>query len=231
MITNFNYIDENFKRIHENVNNSIAKYRKSTDDVKIMAVTKTVQPEAVNHAITLGIDLLGENKVQEYLSKKDLYYKSAEMHFIGRLQTNKVKYIINDMSLIHSVDSIKLAQEIDRLALKNSKVQDVLVEVNIAGEESKAGVKPELLKDFLFEVSTLKNIRVKGLMTLPPANSGDKFLAKMQELYIDISEEKLDNISMTILSMGTSGDYTQAIKYGSTLVRIGTALFGARTYL
>lgn len=231
MITNFNYIDENFKRIRENVNNSIAKYRKSTDDVRIMAVTKTVQPEAVNHAITLGIDLLGENKVQEYLSKKDLYYKSAEMNFIGRLQTNKVKYIINDMSLIHSVDSIKLAQEINRLALKNSKVQDVLVEVNIAGEESKAGVKPELLKDFLLEVSTLENIGVKGLMTLPPANSGDKFLAKMQELYIDISEEKLDNISMTILSMGTSGDYTQAIKYGSTLVRIGTALFGARTYL
>lgn len=231
MITNFNYIDENFKRIRENVNNSIAKYRKSIDNVRIMAVTKTVQPEAVNHAITLGIDLLGENKVQEYLSKKDLYYKSAEMNFIGRLQTNKVKYIINDMSLIHSVDSIKLAQEINRLALKNSKVQDVLVEVNIAGEESKAGVKPELLKDFLLEVSTLENIRVKGLMTLPPANSGDKFLAKMQELYIDISEEKLDNISMTILSMGTSGDYTQAIKYGSTLVRIGTALFGARTYL
>jgi len=231
LITNFNYIDENFKRIRENVNNSIAKYRKSIDDVRIMAVTKTVQPEAVNHAITLGIDLLGENKVQEYLSKKDLYYKSAEMNFIGRLQTNKVKYIINDMSLIHSVDSIKLAQEINRLALKNSKVQDVLVEVNIAGEESKAGVKPELLKDFLLEVSTLENIRVKGLMTLPPANSGDKFLAKMQELYIDISEEKLDNISMTILSMGTSGDYTQAIKYGSTLVRIGTALFGARTYL
>lgn len=231
MITNFNYIDENFKRIRENVNNSIAKYRKSIDDVRIMAVTKTVQPEAVNHAITLGIDLLGENKVQEYLSKKDLYYKSAEMNFIGRLQTNKVKYIINDMSLIHSMDSIKLAQEINRLALKNSKVQDVLVEVNIAGEESKAGVKPELLKDFLLEVSTLENIRVKGLMTLPPANSGDKFLAKMQELYIDISEEKLDNISMTILSMGTSGDYTQAIKYGSTLVRIGTALFGARTYL
>ena len=231
MITNINYIDENFKRIRENVNNSIAKYRKSIDDVRIMAVTKTVQPEAVNHAITLGIDLLGENKVQEYLSKKDLYYKSAEMNFIGRLQTNKVKYIINDMSLIHSVDSIKLAQEINRLALKNSKVQDVLVEVNIAGEESKAGVKPELLKDFLLEVSTLENIRVKGLMTLPPANSGDKFLAKMQELYIDISEEKLDNISMTILSMGTSGDYTQAIKYGSTLVRIGTALFGARTYL
>lgn len=231
MITNFNYIDENFKRIRENVDNSIAKYRKSNENVRIMAVTKTVQPEAINHAINLGIDLLGENRVQEYLGKKDLYYKSVEMNFIGRLQTNKVKYIINDMSLIHSVDSIKLAQEINRLALKNSKVQDVLVEVNIAGEDSKAGVKPNLLKDFLLEVSNLENISVKGLMTLPPANSGERFLAKMQELYIDISQEKLDNISMTILSMGTSGDYTQAIKYGSNLVRIGTALFGARTYL
>lgn len=231
MITNFNYIDENFKRIRESIDNSIAKYRKSDENVRIMAVTKTVQPEAINHAINLGIDLLGENRVQEYLGKKDLYYKSVEMNFIGRLQTNKVKYIINDMSLIHSVDSIKLAQEINRLAFKNSKVQDVLVEVNIAGEDSKAGVKPNLLKDFLLEVSNLENISVKGLMTLPPANSGEKFLAKMQELYIDISQEKLDNISMTILSMGTSGDYTQAIKYGSNLVRIGTALFGARTYL
>lgn len=230
MITNFNYIDENFKRIRENVDSSIAKYRKSDDVVRIMAVTKTVQPEAVNHAINLGIDLLGENRVQEYLSKKDIYYKSAEIDFIGRLQTNKVKYIINDMSLIHSVDSLKLAQEIDRLAFKNSKIQNVLVEVNIAGEESKAGIKPELLKDFLLEVSNLENIRVKGLMTLPPANSGEKFLAKMQDLYIDISQEKIHNISMTILSMGTSNDYMQAIKYGSNLVRIGTALFGARVY-
>ncbi|MCD7800323.1 MAG: YggS family pyridoxal phosphate-dependent enzyme [Ruminococcus sp.] len=230
MITNFNYIDENFKRIRENVDSSIAKYRKSDDVVRIMAVTKTVQPEAVNHAINLGIDLLGENRVQEYLSKKDIYYKSAEIDFIGRLQTNKVKYIINDMSLIHSVDSLKLAQEIDRLAFKNSKIQNVLVEVNIAGEESKAGIKPELLKDFLLEVSHLENIRVKGLMTLPPANSGEKFLAKMQDLYIDISQEKIHNISMTILSMGTSNDYMQAIKYGSNLVRIGTALFGARVY-
>ncbi|MCC8069948.1 MAG: YggS family pyridoxal phosphate-dependent enzyme [Ruminococcus sp.] len=230
MITNFNYIDENFKRIRENVDSSIAKYRKSDDVVRIMAVTKTVQPEAVNHAINLGIDLLGENRVQEYLNKKDIYYKSAEIDFIGRLQTNKVKYIINDMSLIHSVDSLKLAQEIDRLAFKNSKIQNVLVEVNIAGEESKAGIKPELLKDFLLEVSNLENIRVKGLMTLPPANSGEKFLAKMQDLYIDISQEKIHNISMTILSMGTSNDYMQAIKYGSNLVRIGTALFGARVY-
>lgn len=231
MITNFNYIDENYKRILENVNNSISNYRKFDDVVRIMAVTKTVQPEAVNHAIKLGLNLLGENRVQEYLSKKDFYYKSAEMNFIGRLQSNKVKYIINDMSLIHSVDNLKLAQEINRLAVKNGKIQDILVEVNIGEEDSKAGVKPNLLKSFLLELAELENIMVKGLMTLPPANSGEKFLAKMQELYIDISQEKLDNIDMTILSMGTSGDYAEAIKYGSNLVRIGTALFGARTYL
>ncbi len=229
MITNFSYIDENYRRILENVNDSIAKYRNSSESVKVMAVTKFVQPEAINHAIGLGIDTLGENRVQEYLSKKDLY-KSAEMHFIGRLQTNKVKYIIDDMALIHSVDSLKLAQEVNRLACKHNKVQDVLIEVNIANEETKAGILPSELKSFLQEVSTLENLKVKGLMTLPPPNSGEKFLAKMQELYIDISQEKLDNINMSILSMGTSGDYPQAIKYGSTLVRIGTALFGARNY-
>ena len=230
MITNFSYIDENYKRILENVNNSIAKYRNPNDCVKIMAVTKTVQPEAINHAIGLGINLLGENRVQEYLSKKD-FYKPSEINFIGRLQTNKVKYIINDMSLIHSVDSLKLAQEIDKFALKNNKIQNVLVEVNIANEETKAGICPNQLKEFLKEISVLKNIKVNGLMTLPPANSGEKFLSKMQELYIDISQEKLDNIDMNILSMGTSSDYVEAIKYGSTLVRIGTALFGARKYL
>lgn len=230
MITNFNYIDENYKRISENVKNAMSKYRTSNDCVKIMAVTKTVQPEAVNHAIGLGVNLLGENRVQEYLSKKDYYNPSAEMNFIGRLQTNKVKYIINDMSLIHSVDSLKLAQEINRLALKFGKVQNILIEVNIANEETKAGILPSQLEDFLKEVSTLENVKVQGLMTLPPPNTGEKFLAKMQELYIDISQKKLDNIDMSILSMGTSGDYQEAIKYGSTLVRIGTALFGARKY-
>lgn len=229
MITNFNYIDENYKRILENVNNSMAKYRNADDSIEIMAVTKTVQPEAVNHAIGLGISVLGENRVQEYLSKKE-FYKPCEMHFIGRLQTNKVKYIIEDMSLIHSIDSLKLAQEVDRLALKNGKVQDVLVEVNVAGEETKAGILPHELKNFLQEISQLKNVKVKGLMTLPPIGGGEKFLSKMQELYIDISQEKLDNIGMNILSMGTSEDYPTAIKYGATLIRIGTALFGARKY-
>jgi hypothetical protein len=230
MITNFSYIDENYKKILDSVNNAIVKYRSSNDTIDIMAVTKTVQPEAINHAIGLGINLLGENKVQEYLSKKDFYNKSARVDFIGHLQTNKVKYIINDVSLIHSVDSLKLAQEIDKLALRNNKIQDILIEVNIASEDTKSGVKPSELETLLLEVAKLENIKVKGLMTLPPANSGERFLASMQDLYIDISNKKLDNIDMTILSMGTSGDYAQAIKYGSTLVRIGTSLFGARNY-
>jgi hypothetical protein len=195
-----------------------------------MAVTKTVQPEAINHAIGLGIGLLGENRVQEYLSKKDFYNKSARVDFIGHLQTNKVKYIINDVSLIHSVDSLKLAQEIDKLALRSNKVQDILIEVNIAGEDTKSGVKPSELEPLLLEVSKLSNVKVKGLMTLPPANSGERFLSTMQDLYIDISNKKLDNIDMTTLSMGTSVDYVEAIKYGSNLVRIGTLLFGARNY-
>jgi pyridoxal phosphate enzyme (YggS family) len=230
MITNFSYIDENYKKILDSVNNAIVKYRSSNDTIDIMAVTKTVQPEAINHAIGLGINLLGENKVQEYLSKKDFYNKSARVDFIGHLQTNKVKYIINDVSLIHSVDSLKLAQEIDKLALRNNKIQDILIEVNIASEDTKSGVKPSELETLLLEVAKLENIKVKGLMTLPPANSGERFLASMQDLYIDISNKKLDNIDMTILSMGTSIDYVQAIKYGSNLVRIGTSLFGARNY-
>jgi hypothetical protein len=229
LINNFNYINENYKRILDTINEAKAKYRTSSDTVEVMAVTKTVQPEAINHAISLGINLLGENRVQEYLSKKD-YYKPSRVDFIGRLQTNKVKYIIDDVTLIHSVDSLKLAQEVDRLALKHNKVQDILVEVNIANEETKGGVLPNQLEDYLLEVAQLENVRVKGLMTLPPAGSGEKFLSKMQDLYIDISNKKLDNIDMTILSMGTSGDYAQAIKYGSTLVRIGTSLFGARNY-
>jgi hypothetical protein len=230
MITNFSYIDENYKRIVDSVNNAMVKYRSSSDTIEIMAVTKTVQPEAINHAIGLGIGLLGENRVQEYLSKKDFYNKSARVDFIGHLQTNKVKYIINDVSLIHSVDSLKLAQEIDKLALRSNKVQDILIEVNIAGEDTKSGVKPSELEPLLLEVSKLSNVKVKGLMTLPPANSGERFLSTMQDLYIDISNKKLDNIDMTTLSMGTSVDYVEAIKYGSNLVRIGTLLFGARNY-
>lgn len=230
MSTRFDYVEENFRQISFRVNEAKEKYGRSGDSIEIMAVTKTVAPEIVNHAVSsCGIKLLGENRVQEYLSKKDEYLP-ASVHFIGQLQSNKVKYIIDSVDMIQSVDSIKLAKEIDRHAKRVGKIQDVLVEVNIAGEESKGGVSPEGLEDMLTEVSELSSVRIQGLMTIPPAVDSEKFLYKMQKLYIDISDKKIDNINMSFLSMGMSGDYETAVKYGSNILRIGSALFGARIY-
>lgn len=225
----FQYILENYKEICYNVGNAVAKY--GSGDVKIMAVTKTVPPEKVNFAVSLGIDLLGENRVQEYLSKKDSYDKSARVHMIGHLQTNKVKYIINDVDMIQSVDSIKLANEINRLAEKNKKTMDILIEVNIGEEKSKSGVPADRLYPLIEEISAMKNISIKGLMAIPPIGSGDEIFDKMNMLFLGVKEKCFPGVSMDILSMGMSGDYETAIKYGSNLVRIGTKLFGARKYL
>lgn len=230
MKTEFDYVDENYKRIAFNVNEAKEKYGRSDHHIEIMAVTKTVAPEVVNHAVvSCGIKTLGENRVQEYLSKKE-FYRPASIHFIGQLQTNKVKYIIDSIDMIQSLDSIKLAYEIDRHAEKIKKIQQVLVEVNIAGEEAKGGVSPEELPDLLYQLSELKNIKVQGLMTVPPILDSEKFLYKMQKIYIDISDKKIDNINMSFLSMGMSGDYELAVRYGSNILRIGSALFGARVY-
>lgn len=230
MESNFSYIDENLKEIRYNIADAVEKYRNNSDTVKLMAVTKTVAPEAVNHAVNLGLSLLGENRVQEFQSKKDFYDKTAEVQFIGHLQTNKVKYIINDVSMIQSVDSIRLAAEINRLAEANGKIMDILCEVNIGGEDSKSGVNPDGVYDTLCEIAELKNVCVHGLMTIPPPTDSDIFLAKMQELFHNMKGRKIEGINMDILSMGMTYDYAAAVKYGSTLVRIGTGLFGARVY-
>ncbi len=219
----FSYIDENLRVIRGNIAEAAAKYRSPDDEVRIMA---TVPPEAVNHAVELGISLLGENRVQEYLSKAELYDKSAEVQFIGHLQTNKIKYIINTVTMIQSVDSLKLASETDRLAGKNGRIMDVLCEVNIGGEESKSGVSPEGLAPLLEQMSAMENIRVRGLMTIPPPADSDIFLGRMQELYSRYAEK----YGFDTLSMGMTHDYADAVRYGSTLVRIGTGLFGARDY-
>lgn len=223
----FGYIDENLKRIFHNVGEAKAKYRSPDDNIRIMAVTKTVAPEKVNYALSKGLDLIGENRVQEYLSKKD-FYDDAEIHFIGHLQTNKVKYIADSVSVIQSVDSLKLASEISRCAKKNGKVQDILIEVNIGGEESKSGIPADRAEELILQVSELDNINVRGMMTIPPAVDSEEFLYKMQCLYIDICSKKIDNINMDILSMGMSGDYAPAVKYGSNILRIGRAIFGER---
>ncbi|WP_124098633.1 YggS family pyridoxal phosphate-dependent enzyme [Ruminococcus sp. Marseille-P6503] len=225
----FQYILENYRQICYNVGNAAAKY--GSGSVKIMAVTKTVPPEKVNYAVSLGIDLLGENRVQEYLSKKDSYDKSARVHMIGHLQTNKVKYVINNVDMIQSVDSVKLANEINRLAEKNKKTMDILIEVNIGGEESKSGVPADRVYSLIEEISAMKSISVKGLMAVPPIGSGDEAFDKMNLLFQGVKEKRFPGVSMDILSMGMSGDYETAIKHGSNLVRIGTKLFGARKYL
>lgn len=217
----------NYNKINDDINELKIKNNISYN-INFMAVTKTVAPEYVNTAVGCGIKLLGENRVQEFISKKDEYIENTEVHFIGKLQTNKVKYIINDVTMIQSLDSIKLAKEIDRLSARNNKVMDVLVEVNVGDEESKSGIKYSEAEDFLGNILQFNNIHVRGLMAIPPINSPEEIYYKMHKLYIDISNKKMDNINMDFLSIGMSGDYKIAIKHGSNLIRIGSRLFGSR---
>lgn len=227
---NFQFVVENYRDICYNIQNAKIKYNRESENVDIMAVTKTVAPEIVNAAIDCGISLLGENRVQEFMSKKD-FYRPCDVHFIGHLQTNKVKYIINDVKMIQSVDSVKLAEEINRLALKNDRVMDILIEVNIGEELSKSGVSRNNVLPLLNEVSKLPGIRVKGLMAIPPIGSDDDIYISLKDLFEQLKTKNIPGISMEILSVGMSGDYEKAVKYGSNLVRIGTKLFGARKYM
>lgn len=223
-------ISENLKRIRFNIEEARAKYRKQDDVIRLMAVTKTVPYQRVNLAVGEGVTLLGENRVQEYLEKKDFYDKNAEVHFIGHLQSNKVKYIIDSVTMIHSVDSTKLASEIDKQAAKAGVVMNVLLEVNIGGEDTKSGVSPDRLRELVYETGDLKNIRVKGLMTIPPPGESEESFYKMNGLFSDLKSERFENADMEILSMGMSADYALAVKYGSNIVRIGSGIFGARKY-
>ena len=226
MQTSFEDIRRNYLGICENI-------ARSGRDVRIMAVTKTVSPERINYAIGLGISLLGENRVQEYLDKRESY-KPAEVHFIGGLQTNKVKYIIDKVSMIHSVDSLRLAEEIDRRAAQHGIVMDILTEINIGEEQTKGGITADSAEEFCARVAELPNIRLRGLMTIPPAGCSESVFADMQELFERLKVENShnrENAAFDTLSMGMSGDYEAAIKYGATIVRIGSGLFGYRKYL
>ena len=200
-----------------------------------MAVTKTVSAQRVNEAIQAGVRFLGENRVQELQSKFELYDREGvQIHFIGHLQTNKVKYLVDKVSMIQSVDSLHLAQQIDKECAKHGKIMDILLEVNIGREESKSGLFQEELEELLPQLSQLSNLRVRGLMAIPPRCENQKELEKyfyqMQQLFIDMKDKNLHNITMDFLSMGMSQDYLTAIQYGSTMVRIGRRLFGERNY-
>lgn len=230
--TDFDVISENYKRITENINNALLKVNRK-DSVRLMAVTKTVPAEKINHAISLGINLLGENRAQELLDKFEQYTSDTEIHFIGSLQTNKVKYIIDKVSMIHSLNSLKLCDEINHRAAAIGKIMDVLIEVNIGSELSKSGIDLQQIKQFVEEILCRDNVRLRGLMVIPPPcennEKNEKYFALTEELFHNLKSEFLLK-NFDTLSMGMSGDYECAIKYGSTIVRIGSLLFGYRRY-
>ena len=218
----------NYARIASEIAEAAVKSGRKPEDIAFMAVTKTVDPVLVNEAIDCGISLLGENRVQEWQSKREAYRAGVPVDFIGALQSNKVKYLMGQIRLIHSVDRLSLEQEIERQAEKHGIVQDILLEVNIGGEESKSGTAPSELPALLEQVKAFTHVNVKGLMTIPPPCSDDRYLAAMEELFLRVKETDPDR--MQILSMGMSDDYAAAILHGSNLVRVGSALFGARDY-
>ena len=219
---------ENYRRIAEEIAESAIQSGRAPEDIAFMAVTKTVDPVLVNVAIDCGIKLLGENRVQEWQSKRDAYRAGVPVDFIGALQVNKVKYLIGHVRLIHSVDRLSLAQEIEKQAAKHELIQNILLEVNIGGEETKSGTTPEALPELLKQVQELPHVHVCGLMTIPPPCQDTRFLEKMEEVFLKTKE--LPDTDMQILSMGMSDDYKEAILHGSNLVRVGSALFGARNY-
>lgn len=231
----FSDIEENYKEISEKIAQSALKSGRSEKDIRFMAVTKTVEPKFINHALSLGIDLIGENRVQEFMGKKDeLNLTGVEKHLIGHLQTNKVKQIVGNVDSIDGVDSVKIAKEIGKISSKLGIVTDILLEINIGAEESKFGFTPDSIGESVHEISEIPGIFVKGLMAVPPicedSLKNRVFFENMHQLFIDIGAKKMDNVSMSILSMGMSGDYDQAILSGANMVRIGSALFGARDY-
>lgn len=225
--------DKNYAEVLNRLDTALQKIGKERKDVILLAATKTVDFETINYALLKGIDYIGENKVQELLSKEDKI-NPCRRHFIGHLQTNKVKDIINRVEMIHSVDSLKLAKEISKQAVKNCKTMEILLEINIGGEDSKWGFDAENIIGNIKEIATLPNIKIKGLMAIPPiceeSEENRKYFNKMKKLFVDIRDENIDNVDMDILSMGMSDDFDIAVEEGANLIRLGTALFGRRIY-
>ena len=227
-------VKENLKEVESNIAAACERAGRKRSEVKLIAVSKTKPVELIRDAIDYGIKDFGENKVQEMCDKMEIISEKLNWHMIGHLQRNKVKYIVDKAYLIHSVDSLRLAEQINQEAEKKNVVCNVLIEVNIAGEESKFGVAKEEVKSLLEAIKNLKHVHVKGLMTIAPfvddAEDNREYFREMHKLFIDMRQENIDNISMEILSMGMTGDYQVAIEEGATMVRVGTGIFGARNY-
>lgn len=228
-------LETNIEVVRENIRKACKKAGRDESEITLVAATKMNDTEKVSNALQLNIDAAGENRVQELLDKYEKgAYKNKPLHFIGTLQSNKVKYLVGKVTLIHSVSSVKLAQVIGREAEKKGILQDILLEINVAGEYSKSGIEPSEIYNVIEQIREISSVRIKGLMAIPPKShfQGENisYFNKMYQLFIDISTKKYDNVNMDCLSMGMSDDYEDAIICGSTMVRIGTAIFGERKY-
>ncbi len=226
-------IAQRLSEVEKRIENAAQKSGRRRSDILLVAVTKTHPPEMINAAIAAGVTDIGENKPQEVRDKYNAV-EPVNWHLIGHLQTNKVKYVIDKCCMIHSVDSVKLMDEIDARAGACGKVMDILIQVNISGEESKSGIAPEELDYVLKYAANTPNLKVRGLMTIAP-NTGDSDINKlhfnnMHKLFSDTKMKTYDNVSMDYLSMGMSGDFEDAIECGANIVRIGSAIFGKRDY-
>ena len=222
-------IQDNVKRVMEEIARAAAASGRKPEDITLVGVTKTVTAAQAKELIDAGVTNLGENRVQSLLDKYETLKDEPAWHLIGHLQTNKVKYIADKVSMIHSVDSLKLAEEIDRRFQMAGRTANILVQVNVSGEESKFGIQPEDAFPLMESLSQLKNIQVCGLMTMAPKTDHPddcrKFFYGLHKLSVDIRDKKYDNINMGQLSMGMSDDFREAILEGATIVRIGSALF------
>ena len=227
-------VAENYRHVLKKVEEACARSGRDPKDVTLIAVSKTKPIEMIEEAMEAGARVFGENKVQELCDKYEQLPKDLHWHLIGHLQRNKVKYIVDKAELIHSVDSLKLAETIEKEAAKKNCVQDILVEVNVAQEESKFGLKVDEVIPFIEKISQFQHICVKGLMTIAPfvENPEDNrpVFANLHKLSVDIMNKNIDNVNVSILSMGMTNDYEVAIEEGATMVRVGTGIFGARNY-
>ena len=231
----FSAIDENLKYIAEEIAEAALKSGRKSEDISLMAVTKTVESKFINYAVDKGIELIGENKVQEFLMKEpELNLSKCKAHLIGHLQSNKVKKIVGKVDTIQSVDSVAIAREIGKRSVEAGVNTKILLEVNVGNEESKFGFSPDEVFERACEISEINGILIDGLMCVAPICEKDaeirRIFSNMRRLFIDIEGKKRDNINMNVLSMGMSGDYKNAILEGANLVRIGSAIFGSRIY-
>ena len=227
-------IKENLANVRKNIEDACKKVGRDVSEVTLITVSKTKPLSDLRIAYEEGSRDFGENKVQELVSKIDEMPSDVKWHLIGHLQRNKVKYIAGKVAMIHSVDSYRLAEEINVQAKKNSCVIPILIEINIAGEDTKFGIKPEEAEELIREISELENVKVSGLMTIAPnvANPEENraHFKAMKDLFVDISSKNIDNVEMKVLSMGMTNDYMVAVEEGATMIRVGTGIFGARDY-